>query len=305
MDTSALTQKIKKTAIQLGFDAVGITKAELLEEDRAYLDSWLSAGYAGSMNYMHNYFEKRVDVSKLIDGAKSVIVLLYNYMPEKLQSASAPKVAKYAYGNDYHHIIKQKLEQVVSQIPEIKLDEQQCFCDSAPLLEKRLAVRAGLGWIGKNTTLINKRFGSYCFISEIVTDKELVYDKPDLSTHCGNCKRCIDECATNALYKEYQMDARKCLSYITVESKDDRSQDEALRSTHTLFGCDKCQSVCPWNLRFAHSSNHEELKALDFLNWTNEDWVNLDKSKFNRIFRNSAMQRAGYEKIMTILNCLM
>lgn len=287
---------MKKTALEVGFDAVGIAEAGFLEKDSEFLKKWLSQDFAGNMGYMHQNFDKRVNPQLLIEKARSVIVVLLNYFPSQQQNHSAPKIAKYAYGKDYHYIVKEKLRKIVETIPEIKIDIQQCFCDSAPVLERRWAEKAGLGWIGKNTCLINKTLGSYFFIGEIITDVELLYDNPIVPSHCGTCSRCVDACPTKALVSPHVIDARKCISYQTIENKEDIPLEIGEVLSGNVFGCDICQDVCPWNKKAKFHSCHEFVPS-DFLEMELKDWVNIDKNIFNQLFKHSPLQRAGLEKI--------
>ena len=295
MTKSEITALIKKQASIIGFDACGIAEADFLEKDADYLRQWLQSGAHGEMAYLKNYFEKRVDPRLLVENAKSVIVVLLNYFPEKLQNSTAPQVAKYAYGADYHYLIKSKLYELKDFIDKnICAVNGTAFCDSAPVLERRWAEKAGLGWIGKNTNLINPQMGSFFFIGELIIDLELEYDKPQPS-RCGNCTCCIDACPTKALSAQ-GLNASQCIAYLTIEKKGEIPPEFAANLSNCIFGCDICQDVCPWNQKKAHSHKTAELTPSEsFLNMTKNDWLSLSNSSFNALFKNSAIKRAGYK----------
>lgn len=284
---------IKAEARRIGFDACGIARADALPDDADKLRRWLALGYNGGMDYMANHFDKRTDVRLLFEGAKSVIVVLLNYYPTRLQPSDAPQIAKYAYGNDYHHIIKEKLRQLQQFIDSRAEQRCQICCDSAPLLERRWAERAGLGWIGKSGLLVNPEFGSYTLIGEIVSTLPLAYDTPQ-NNRCGTCAKCIDNCPTHALVAANTLDARRCISYLTIESRAELTAEQAAQCGNRLFGCDACLDACPWNRR-AQANRTPELQppeaffAADFAHMTNSD--------FKRLFKHSPLQRAGYRKI--------
>lgn len=294
---------IKDTAFSLGFDACGIAKADFLEEDAAYLRSWLNEGRNGEMHYLERNFEKRTDPRILVPGCKSVIVVLYNYYPSEKQNADAPQMAKYAYSAiDYHSIIKEKLslleQKLIVQFGNdiVSKDHQHSFVDSAPVLERRWAQRAGLGWIGKNTQLISPNFGSFVFIGTLMINQETDYDTPMLD-YCGKCTRCLDACPTNALANR-EMDARRCISYLTIENKKDIPEEFIPYLANNMYGCDICADVCPWNKKWAHSHHKKELTAAPgMLDWDTETWNNMSKYEFKLAFMYSAVQRAGYEKL--------
>lgn len=289
------TQFIKDAAYQLGFSIVGVAPAHPLTEEAKQLETWLNQGRHGSMKYMENHFEKRTDPTQLFPGAKSIICLAFNYFnPEKQQDTDAPKLSKYAYGKDYHQVLKKKLFQLVEKIQEKIPDFQsKVAVDSVPIMERQWAQKAGLGWLGKNTLLINNKKGSYFFLSEIICDIELAYDYP-INDFCGTCTACIDACPTNAL-QPYLIDAQKCISYLTIELKEEIPASFAGKMENWMFGCDICQDVCPWN-RF--SSPHQEPDFNphpDLLVMKKEEWENLDLETFNLLFKKSAVKRAKYD----------
>jgi epoxyqueuosine reductase len=302
MNIQEISSLIKSQALSLGFDACGFASVQALEEDARYLSGWINKGYAGEMGYMNNYFEKRTNPALLVENAQSVIVVLLNYFPSQI-SLEEPRIAKYSYGSDYHYVVKQKLRQLKAYIDEnIHPCRGECFCDSAPVFERRWAERAGLGWIGKNTNLINKQLGSFFFIGEIILDLELEYDKP-MSNYCGNCTRCIDACPTNAILEPFTLDASRCISYQTIEKRGNIDEEIATKLSGCLFGCDICQDVCPWNKKCVshHNSDLDPISGL--LEMNVEDWLALSKPDFNKRFKYSPLKRAGYEKIIkTVTN---
>ena len=298
------TELIKTLAINLGFDYCGIAKAQLLNEDARRLESWLSKGMHGSMQYMENHFDLRIDPSKLVPGAKSVITLLLNYFPEKEQSETAPKISKYAFGNDYHEVIRSKLklflQNIKKQIGEIN---GRGFVDSAPVLERAWAQKAGIGWIGKNGNLINKQSGSFFFIATLIVDLELSYDNAFVKDYCGTCTKCIDECPTEAILPDKVIDGSKCISYFTIELKDALIPENMKgRFDNWMFGCDVCQDVCPWN-SFSNSTNEISFTPIpEILNFSTSDWEELTEESFKTIFKNSPLKRAKFEGIKRNLN---
>jgi epoxyqueuosine reductase len=295
---------IKQTATKLGFDHCGIAKATVLNEDARRLESWLNKGMHGNMQYMENHFDLRIDPSKLVPGAKSVITLLLNYFPEKQQIPYNPKIAKYAYGNDYHEVIRDKLKALLAEI-KLTIGEVngRGFVDSAPVLERSWAQRTGLGWIGKNGNLINKQQGSFFFIATLIVDLELAYDDAYAKDYCGNCTKCIDNCPTDAILPDKVVDGSKCISYFTIELKD------ALIPTNMkgkfdnwMFGCDVCQDVCPWN-RFSKPNTEINFTPITaILNFTTNDWDELTEEKFKLIFKNSPLKRSKFAGIKRNLN---
>ena len=299
MITSANTQIVKQTATLLGFDFCGIATAGFLDDDARRLETWLNKGMHGNMQYMEKHFDMRTNPSKLVPGAKSVITLLLNYFPENFQNTDSPKIAKYAYGNDYHEVIREKLNHFLfllrQQIGEIN---GRGFVDSAPVLERSWAQKSGLGWIGKNGNLINKKQGSFFFIASLITDLALNADDAGIKDYCGTCTRCIDECPTEAILPDKIVDGSKCISYFTIELKD-ALIPEKMKGTfdNWLFGCDVCQDVCPWN-SFSKKHNEKELIATnEILHFTKKDWEELTEEKFKIIFKNSPLKRSKYAGI--------
>lgn len=300
------SELIKSLAKAQGFDFCGIAKAEFLEEEAPRLESWLNRNLNGKMAYMANHFDKRLDPSQLVPGAKSVVSLLYNYYPKQdlqKEHPDAPKLAKYAYGKDYHHVIKEKLRRLITTIQkEIGEVEGRVFVDSAPVMERQWAQKAGLGWTGKNTLLINKGAGSYFFLAELIIDLPLEPDGP-IKDYCGTCTRCIDACPTDAL-TPYELDANKCISYLTIELKDEIPKSFKGKMENWAFGCDICQEVCPWN-RF--SSPHQEVAfepSKELLELFNNNWEDLTEEVFRSAFRKSAVKRTKYEGIKRNLSFL-
>jgi epoxyqueuosine reductase len=289
------TAFIKSTAKKLGFEFCGISEAVSLSEEAPRLKNWLLKGYHGKMDYMSNHFDKRLDPSKLMEGARSVISLLYNYFPESdLQDKDNYKISRYAYGKDYHFVLKDKLKEFLKCIQQnIGQVEGRIFVDSAPVLERQWAAKSGLGWIGKNTMLINKTSGSYLFIAEIILNKELVYDNP-MGDYCGTCTRCIDACPTSAL-SPYQMDASKCISYLTIELKNEIPPEFKGKTRGWIFGCDICQEVCPWNRFSKPHSEPSFLPSEKLPQMTKKDWNEITEEVFQSIFKKSAVKRAGFK----------
>jgi len=289
------TNIIKTEAKRLGFLSCGISKAEFLEEEAPRLEKWLNQNMHGEMQYMENHFDKRLDPTKLVEGSKSVISLLLNYYPsETQQDSTAPKISKYAYGTDYHFIIKDKLKHLLNFIQDkIGKVNGRAFVDSAPVLDKVWAAKSGLGWIGKHSNLITQQVGSFYFIAELIIDLELVYDNP-ITDHCGTCTACIDACPTQAIVEPYVVDGSKCISYFTIELKNEIPNSVKGQFDNWMFGCDICQDVCPWN-RFSKSHNeplfnpHPEL-----LSMTKKDWKEITEDVFKRIFKKSAVKRTKF-----------
>ena len=288
------SQLIKTEAKKLGFLSCGISKADFLEDEAPRLERWLKDGKHGKMAYMENHFDKRLDPRLLVPDAKSIISLLLNYYTPLDQLDGAPKISKYAYGKDYHHVIKDKLKQLF-QIINNKIGEVsgRVFVDSAPVMEKSWAVRSGLGWQGKNTNLISKKAGSFFFIAELIVDLELEYDTP-VTDHCGTCTACIDACPTEAL-TPYHIDASKCISYLTIELKDQIPTAFKNKMDDWAFGCDVCQDVCPWN-RFSKQHNEPLFSPnSEVINYTQKNWEEITQETFNIIFKNSAIKRTGFK----------
>jgi len=295
MNTFQLSEFIKSEAKKNGFFDCGISKAQRLEEDGARMEAWLENGMHGTMSYLEKNKAKRYDPSKLVEGAKSVITVLYNYFPyKKLPEDGSFRVSKYAYGKDYHYVIKEKLALLLSAIEE-KTGERiaRMFVDSAPVIDRAWARESGLGFIGKNTMLINRHGGSFYFIGHIICNLELAYDETDYKNYCGTCTKCIDACPTQAI-EAFQLDARKCISYLTIENRDEIPTRFRGHFDHWIFGCDICQDVCPWN-KFA-APHHEPLFVLsdDLVGMKKNDWEQLDKIVFSKLFKNSTVQRTGF-----------
>jgi len=295
---------IKNTAKNLGFISCGISKAEFLEEEAPRFEKWLNEQKHGQMAYMENHYDKRLDPRLLVPGAKSVVSLLLNYYTDEHQVEGAPKISKYAYGTDYHFVIKEKLKQLY-QILQEEIGEinGRVFVDSAPVMDKAWAGRSGLGWMGKNTNLINKKVGSFFFIAEMILDLKLDYDTP-VTDHCGTCTACIDSCPTEAL-TPYNIDASRCISYLTIELKDQIPSEFQNKMDDWSFGCDICQDVCPWN-RFSKPHNEPLFEPRsELLEFTKKDWEELTEATFDTIFKNSAVKRTRYQGLkrnLTFLN---
>lgn len=289
------TELIKAEAKRLGFLSCGISKAEFLEEEAPRLEAWLNKNMHGEMRYMENHFDKRLDPTKLVQDSKSVVSLLLNYYPSETQEdTDAPKISKYAYGMDYHFVIKDKLKQLLQFIQEeIGEVSGRAFVDSAPVLDKAWAAKSGLGWIGKHSNLLTQKVGSFYFIAELIIDLELEYDSP-VTDHCGSCTACIDACPTQAIVEPYVVDGSKCISYFTIELKNEIPTHLQGQFDDWMFGCDVCQDVCPWN-RFSKPHNeplfnpHPEL-----LSMSKKDWEEITQEVFSEIFRKSAVKRTKY-----------
>jgi epoxyqueuosine reductase len=292
---SSYSSIIKQEAKRLGFDFCGISKAEFLEEEAPRLEAWLKQNRHGKMEYMENHFDKRLDPRLLVEGAKSVVSLLYNYYPEQTQNPDAPKISKYAYGMDYHEVIKDKLKEFLNTLKEQIGDVNgRAFVDSAPVLDKAWAKKSGLGWIGKNANLINKQQGSFFFIAELIIDLELEYDGP-MADYCGTCTRCIDACPTQAIVDPFVVDGSKCISYFTIELKDAIPEDFKNKFDNWAFGCDVCQDVCPWN-RFSVPHNEPQfINQTGLLNYSVEEWNEITEEVFSKVFKNSAVKRTKYK----------
>jgi len=300
------TRIVKQAAFSLDFDFCGIARAEMLDDDARRLEKWLSSGMQGSMQYMENYFDLRVDPQKLVPGAKSVITLLLNYFPSQSQNADAPKISKYAYGRDYHEVIKSKLKNFLEMLREKIGDIRgRGFVDSAPVLERTWAQKSGLGWIGKNGNLITKKNGSFFFIATMITDLELQYDDPFVKDYCGSCTKCIDSCPTNAILPNKVVDGSRCISYFTIELKDMLIPSQVQgKFDNWMFGCDVCQDVCPWN-RFSKTTSEIELQPIqEVLNFSLRDWEEVSEESFNKIFKNSPLKRSKYSGIKRNLRFL-
>jgi epoxyqueuosine reductase len=305
MQSQKYTQLIKDTAKKLGFQSCGISKARFLAEEEARLSQWLSQKKQGEMAYMENHFDMRLDPRKLVDGAKSVISLSYNYFTSEKQSdPNAPKISKYAYGEDYHFVVKNKLKSLLTLIQtEIGNVNARVFVDSAPIMEKAWAQQSGLGWIGKNANLINQQNGSFFFLAEIIIDIDLSYDAP-VTDHCGTCTKCIDACPTDAIVAPYVVDGSKCISYFTIELKNEFPKEVKGKFSNWMFGCDICQDVCPWN-KFAKP--HQE-KLFDpstaLLSMNKKEWEEITAETFQVLFKNSAVKRTKFEGLKRNINWL-
>jgi epoxyqueuosine reductase len=293
---SEYTAKIKSAADALGFLSCGISQADFLEDEAPRLEQWLNQGHHGSMSYMERHFDKRLDPRLLVPGAKSVVSLLLNYHTDKKQAdPKAPKISSYAYGKDYHFVIKEKLKELMQIIHrEIGEVNGRVFVDSAPVMDKAWAAKSGLGWLGKNTNLISKKVGSFFFIAELIIDLELDYDTP-VTDHCGSCTACIDACPTDALLQPYQIDGSKCISYLTIELKENIPTEFKGQMDNWAFGCDICQTVCPWN-RFATPHDEPAFEPQEeLLNLTKSEWQEMTSVIFNKVFKNSAVKRTKFE----------
>ena len=288
------TELIKAEAKRLGFLSCGISRAEFLEEEAPRLERWLKEGMQGEMQYMENHFDKRLNPGLLVDGAKSVISVLLNYYPEKTQEEGTYKISRYAYGQDYHHVMKTKLRQLLEYIKETVGEVNgRAFVDSAPVLDKAWAAKSGLGWIGKNSNLLTQQVGSYYFIGELIIDLELEYDNP-ATDHCGSCTACLDACPTQAILEPYVVDGSKCISYFTIELKNEIPNEVKGQFDDWIFGCDVCQEVCPWN-RF--SKPHQEplfQPHPELLSMAKKDWEEITEDVFRKVFKKSAVKRTKY-----------
>jgi len=298
-----MSKFIKQAALTVGFDACGIARAEALTDDATFMKQWLNEGRHGEMHYLARNFEKRTDPRILVPGCKSIVVVLLNYSSTEYQHPDAPKIAKYAYSKvDYHTAIKAKLTALEEKICEVYgsdvvlSNQQHTFVDSAPVLERRWAERAGLGWIGKHTQLIHPGLGSYCFIGILMLNIETEYDEP-MRPKCGNCTRCMDACPTNAI-NNGTIDARRCISYLTIENKKTIPYEFHSKLSGCALGCDICADVCPWNKKWAIPHTHTDLSpVVEALKWNKEAWQQLSEIDFNATFKHSAIKHAGYAKL--------
>lgn len=290
------TQLVKSKALELGFMYCGISKADFLEKEAKQLDQWLKNDYHGKMSYMENHFDKRLDPRLLVDNAKSVVSLLLNYYPSEEQNSDAPKISKYAYGQDYHFVIKDKLKELFAFIQdEIGEVGGRVFVDSAPVMDKVWGQKSGLGWMGKNANIIHPKHGSFFFIAELILDLELEPDGP-IKDYCGTCTKCIDACPTDAIVQPYVVDGSKCISYLTIELKDQILPSEFKgKMDNWAFGCDVCQDVCPWN-RFSKPHNEPQFNPHEnLLKMNKADWEDLTQEIFQELFRKSAVKRTKFE----------
>ena len=295
------TQVVREAALQLGFNACGFAKAGKLEKEERRLREWLNQDRNGTMDWMANHFDKRVDPTKLVPGAQSVVSVIGSYFhpdhePQR-QQQNQPKLAKYAQGRDYHKVYKKKLKKLFARTEQLLGAELngRVFVDSAPVLDKAWAVQAGLGWMGKNSNILNKNIGSYFFIGEMIIDAEFIYDTP-VTDHCGSCTRCIDACPTNAIYEPYRVDATKCISYLTIELKEAIPEEHRDDLGDWMFGCDICQDVCPWNTQPAYSQMPDLAPREKLQNHNINFWEELDIRQYDELFEGSAIRRAKFEK---------
>ena len=295
-------QLIKAESQRLGFLSCGISKASFLEEEAPRLESWLNNNRHGQMSYMENHFDKRLNPTLLVNGAKSVISLVLNYYPSEFQNEGSYKISKYAYGEDYHFVIKDKLKELLHFIQtEIGEVNGRAFVDSAPVLDKAWAAKSGLGWIGKNSNLITQKVGSFYFIAELIVDLELEYDSPT-TDHCGTCTACIDACPTEAIVAPYVVDGSKCISYFTIELKDNLPNEMKDKFDDWMFGCDVCQDVCPWN-RFSKPHNEPRFQPNnEILQFTKSDWEEITQDTFQKVFKNSAVNRTKLSGLQRNIN---
>lgn len=304
--TGENTAFIKKTALKVGFDYCGIAKALKLNEDALRLEQWLNKGMHGSMKYMENYFDLRIDPAQLVPGAKSVITLLKNYYPSEKQRPETPKISKYAFGKDYHEVIRERLRYFLQEIKDnIGEVQGRGFVDSAPVLERAWAEKSGLGWVGKNGNLITRQNGSFFFIATLITDLELEYDDPFAKDYCGSCRKCIDACPTDAILEEKIVDGSKCISYFTIELKE-MMIPESMKGKfdNWMFGCDICQDVCPWN-RFSKPHNEIEFTPIpEILNLSTTEWEEMTEETFRNLFRDSPISRSKFRGIKRNLKFL-
>lgn len=295
--TERHTELIRREAYRLGFGFVGFARAQKLDEEAVRLEKWLNANAHGKMAYMANHFDMRVDPTLLVPGAKTVICLTFNYFnPDKQEDPDAPVIASYAYGQDYHFVVKDRLKSLLDYIrTEIGEVDGRCFVDSAPVMEREWAKRSGIGWNGRNTLTINPKAGSFFFLAEIICDLPLIYDDP-IRDHCGTCRRCIDACPTEAISPEgYFLDASRCISYLTIELREEIPETFKGKTDNWMFGCDVCQDVCPWN-RFSRRHETPEFEPHpDLLGMTRRDWQELTEEVFGRVFRKSAVKRVKFE----------
>ena len=305
--TTKNTQHIKELAKQHGFDYCGIARAQRLDDDARRLEKWLSGGMHGGMKYMENYFDLRIDPTKLVPGAKSVITLLKNYFPQQTISSDSNKISKYAYGTDYHTVIKEALKSMIAEGQQaIGSFAGRGFVDSAPVLERTWAQKSGLGWIGKNGNLITKGSGSFFFIATLITDLELEYDDPFAKDYCGSCTKCIDACPTEAILPDKTINGSKCISYFTIELKEELIPNEMKgKFQNWMFGCDVCQDVCPWN-RFSKPHTELQFSPLpELLNLSTKEWEGMSEEVFKKIFKKSPLSRAklkGIQRNISFLN---
>lgn len=301
------TAAVKQKAKELGFSYCGVAKAEILNEDARRLEAWLNQNMHGKMQYMENHFDLRIDPTKLVPGAKSVITVLQNYFPAHKQSPNTPHISKYAFGKDYHDVIRTKLKHFLQLLnEEIGEINGRGFVDSAPVLERSWAVKTGAGWIGKNGNLINKETGSFYFIATLIVDIELAYDDPFAKDYCGSCRKCIDSCPTEAILPDKQINGSKCISYFTIELKDALIPEEMKgKFNDWMFGCDICQDICPWN-RFSKPNTEHLFEPIpEILNYSKKQWASISEDAFLQIFRDSPIKRTKYAGIQRNLQFIL
>jgi epoxyqueuosine reductase len=297
MDKQRNTRLVKQEAARLGFSFCGISKAEFLENEAPHLENWLNQNMHGQMGYMANHFDMRLDPTLLVPGAKSVVSLMLNYYPEEQQPEGVPKISKYAYGEDYHKVIKRKLKEFINTLKEQIGDVNgRAFVDSAPVLDRAWAKNSGLGWVGKNSNLINKSSGSFFFLAELIIDLDLEYDGP-VKNYCGTCTRCLDACPTGAIVEPYVVDGSRCISYYTIELREAIPESEKGKFNDWAFGCDICQDVCPWNRFSKPTAVAEFTPNKEGLDLTMQDWEDMTEEVFERVFTKSALKRAGYNGV--------
>lgn len=295
-------QEIEKRALELGFLACGLVSARFLGEEEERLSTWLDRGYQGSMGYLERNVEKRLDPRLLVRGTQTIVSLAYNYFPQKSQKIESPKIAKYAYGEDYHRVVKDRCFELLQHIQTLFPDVQaRVFVDSAPVMERQWAQLAGLGWIGKNSLLLRKGVGSFFFLAEIFLDVSIETAPVIQSDHCGTCTRCIDACPTQAIVQDQVIDATKCISYLSIEKSEPLEESELEMMHGWLFGCDICQDVCPWN-RFSEPHTEPRFEASESIDWDLEEWKTLQESQFTTAFKKSPIARMGFNKTQQLLN---
>ena len=306
-ENQEFSDRIVEKALAIGFEACGITKAEPLEKEAALVEKWLEKGFAGTLQYLHRNKEKRYNPALLVENTQTVVSVLFNYFPkEKLPETNNYKIAKYAYGTDYHVVVKNRLNELLQfiELHTGKLPVARVFCDSAPALDRALAVKSGLGFIGKNTSLIHPKAGSFCFIGHLFLPIALKPKGESIPNRCGNCTACIDACPTRALEKPFSVDARKCISYLTIEHKGTFEKQDKQTFDNWIFGCDACQDACPWN-RFAKPNNEPLFQPSEsLLAMQKSDWEQLDKQTFKQLFQHSAVQRTGFEGLKRTIDFL-
>jgi len=295
MEKAEITLLIKTEAKKLGFQDCGIAPAGFLDKDAAYLTDWLNNNMYAGMSYMVGYFDKRSDPTKLVQGARSVISVILNYYPPEVKNESKnPQISKYAYGRDYHKVVRAKLKKLLEIIREFnETVTGRFFVDSAPVLERAWAARSGLGWIGKNSNLINRKYGSFIFIGELIINLDLEYDNP-ARDYCGNCTKCIDACPTNAIIADRVIDANRCISYQTIENKGEIDNNLKGKMGNWVFGCDICQDICPWNKGITPASEPDFIPRKEILEMTRENWNKLDEKRYNKLFSGTALKRTGF-----------